>query len=895
MKTITAINLTVEQLQAPYGIESHKPLLGWGFSNSTVRGKRQTAYQILVSTHESLLNEGNADMWDSGKVYSNQHQFINYEGHILLPEKKYVWKVCLWDENDDESSWSEDSNWTMGVMSQEWQADWIGLTPSIQDGWKEDTCEEPMPLFRHEFSIQSSPIRVLAHVSGLGQYEFRLNGVKVGDAVLEPGWTDYDQSCLYHSYDVTSYINQGDNAAGIMLGCGFYHVNGQTKRYVKYEGSYDLPKCIIRLTIDYSNGETETIGTGSHWDIGRSPIVFSSIYGGEDYDARLLQEGWDKVGFVDSNDHWRSAPVVRPPEGKLCSRIIPRNKIKETIVAKKIEVNSQAIELYDLEKNISGWPRIRIKGEKGSSVTLVTGELLTSDHHVDQSMIGEPVSFTYTLKGENEIEDWAPQFTYHGFRYVQVSYSYQEEPPELLSVKGEMIYPEVEEVGDFQCSNSEWNAIHEIINTSIKSNMKSIFTDCPHREKLGWIEQLHLMAPSIFYNFNVAPLYEKIFIDLEEAQEENGFVPNIAPEYVEFEDGFRDSPEWGSSFVIGPWYHYNWYGNDTVLKRHYTQMIKYVEYLVSRSTEGIVHHGLGDWGDLGEVPDDNQGFAVHTPIAVTATAMLFETSRILADIAQLLGYHEDVLRFRTLSDETKKAFNQAFFNKSTSFYATNSQTSNATALALDLVSEVDTSHVLSNLITELTNNKYVITCGEVGHRYLLSALSTYDRSDIVEKMLQQSNEPYYRFLVNNGATSLTEFWDGPLTGHSHNHIMMGHIEEWFYAQLGGIQINYSQREAVHPILISPFIAEHVDWVKANHKIAAGWIHTHWKKNDDQLLVDVTIPANTKTVIALPVTKNEEVTEREIGTINEEIKTINGVSRMYIHVGSGMYNFNIKKV
>ncbi|MCM2674502.1 family 78 glycoside hydrolase catalytic domain [Alkalicoccobacillus plakortidis] len=828
MGIIKAINLTVEQMHKPYGIDVNTPLFGWGFSNSIERGQKQTAYRIHVSTQESLLNSQHADMWDSGKIDTDQHQFIKYEGLPLLPEKSYVWTVCIWDVNGEESEWSERSTWTMGLMDQVWKADWIGLTPSIQNDWKQHSCEEPMPLFRHEFNISRSPVRVLAHVCGLGQYEFLLNGVKVGDAVLEPGWTDYDQSCLYHSYDVTSYMNDGQNAAGIMLGCGFYHVNGQTKRYVKYEGSYDLPKCIVQLTIEYSNGESESIGTGSDWEIDRSPIVFSSIYGGEDYDGRLYQTGWDKVGFIDSGNNWRSAPLVSAPKGTLCSRMIPRNKVQETIVAIKKKVNHRDIELYDLEKNISGWPRIRLKGKKGSSVTLVTGELIKDDSNIDQSMIGEPVSFTYTLRGENEMEEWAPKFMYHGFRYVQVRFTYQEERPELLSVQGEMIYPDVDEVGDFTCSNSEWKAIHDIINRSIKSNMKSIFTDCPHREKLGWIEQLHLMAPSVFYNYNVAPLYEKIFMDMEEAQEENGFVPNIAPEYVEFEGGFRDSPEWGSSFIMAPWYHYHWYGNDTAIKKHYTQMIRYVEYLVSSSTDGIVNHGLGDWGDLGEVPNDNQGFAVHTPIAVTATAMLFDISRIVAEIAQLLGHGDDVKRFKRVALETKNAFNQAFFNENHSFYATNSQTANSTALALDLVKEQDKDKVLSNLVTGLIENDYAITCGEVGHRYLLLALAKYDRSDIVEKMLQQSKEPYYQFLVSHGATSLTEFWDGPLTGHSHNHIMMGHIEEWFYSQLSGIQIDYTGKK-IYPLSISPFIAEHVDWVKTRHKLASGLLGSSVEK------------------------------------------------------------------
>lgn len=889
---IKITSLKVEQTSEPIGIENSKPQFSWGFQASTKRGLKQTAYRILVASDEALLVNENADVWDSGKVVSSENRHITYEGKDLSSHQRYVWKVQVWDGDHRLSEWSNISNWSMGLTkSDDWKASWIGLTESMKKTWSTSPEVEPMPLLRNEFVIERPFERVTAYVCGLGQFEFRLNGEKVGNYTIEPGWTDYDSSCLYHTYEITSLMKQGKNATGVMLGNGFYNVGGTNDRYLKYRGSYGLPKVIAQFVIEYMDGTTDYIGTGENWEIAKGPIVFSSVYGGEDYDAREEQEGWDEPDFVGGN--WKSAPLVTPPKGKLRSLPFPKNKINESFTTKKITKLAENTYVYDLGENFSGWPYIRLQGDRGSQVKFIPGEVLDEKGFVDQSTIGTPVYFSYTLKGGDE-ESWSPRFMYHGFRYLQVEGAIpanEEEPKatKVLEVIGEMIYPDLEVVGEFECSNPEWNSIHQLILRSILSNTKSVFTDCPHREKLGWIEQIHLMGPSMKYNYDISTLLEKVYIDMEEAQTESGFIPNITPEYVEFEDGFRDSPEWGSSFIIGPWYHYNWYGNLRILAQRYDELKRYVEYLNTRAEQGIVSHGLGDWGDLGVIPGQYQGFAAYTPVPVTATAMLYYDSMILAKIAKLLGKEDDATYYRTLSNNVHDAFNKEFFNAKSQTYATNSQTSNATTLGLGLAKPEYEQLILEKLITDLEERDFAITSGEIGHRYMLRALTTFRRSDVIVKMLEQSKEPYYKYQVEHGATSLTEFWDGPITGQSQNHIMMGHIEEWFYAGLAGIQIDYEGKFDDH-LIIAPYLAEGIDWVWAQHVITGGTIKVEWKVEGQQLQLNVSIPVNQKALVKIPVQSVREVEENGIEIESTDFEIIKSTEDIWIKVDSGEYTF-----
>ncbi|WP_161601463.1 family 78 glycoside hydrolase catalytic domain [Paenibacillus luteus] len=899
---IEVISLQTEHASNPLGLEASHPALSWKFNNdSTERSLFQAGYHILVASLPDDLEPEKADMWDSGFIISGEHTSITYNGHELKSGARYYWKVRIRDGSGRDSEWSKAASWSMGLIHPgDWKAEWIGLTEPTALAWTEEGSSSdtvPMPLLRHEFEIAQTVVRATAYICGLGQFELRINGDSVTDNVLEPGWTDYDHTCLYCTYDVTEHIRSGSNAIGIMLGNGFYNITGT--RYTKFTGSYGLPKAIMQLEIELDNGETIQISSGPEWEMAPGPIYFSCVYGGEDYDARLEEQGWDMPHFKPAGK-WARTALVSPPKGKLRSYPFPPNKVMKTYEVKLITQPSPDVFVYDFGVNFSGRPHLRIQGNRGTKISLVPGELLDEQGKVSQEYTGAPRSFSYTLKGEGE-EIWYPRFSYDGFRYVQIEGvevslpsnpdASQNSKPVVFEMLGEMIYPELISTGGFECSRDDWNGIHKLIMQAVLSNIKSVLTDCPHREKLGWLEESHLMGPSIMYNYDLSSLYLKMFKDMREAQTTDGLVPDIAPEYVVFEDGFRDSPEWGSAYIIAPWYYYKWYKGDLrVLSEHYDSMKRYVEYLQSKSSDHIVRHGLGDWGNIWQNLD---GASDRTPIGITATAIFYYDCIIMSKIAHLLGKEQDAHHYEHLANEIKGAFEREWYNVEQKSFATGTQTSNSVPLAVGLTTPETEASALEALTLDLKQGDYAITSGEIGHRFTLLALTRKDRSDIIQKMLEQTKKPYYAYQVAHGASSLTEYWDGPTDGHSQNHFMMGHIEEWFYSSLAGISIDYDGTKE-HALLIKPYLAEGVDWVKAWQVLPQGKLDVLWKKEvNGTLALHLTVPVSASVVVAVSTIDacNIKENDRLIKSISdiEVIGENNG--HLFVRVGSGTYSFH----
>ncbi|WP_337101120.1 family 78 glycoside hydrolase catalytic domain [Paenibacillus sp. YIM B09110] len=902
LSPIEVISLQTEHASNPLGVEASHPALSWKFHNGSIeRGLFQAGYQVLVASRPYYLEPDKADMWDSGLVISSDHTSIIYHGHELQSGGRYYWKVRIRDGNGRYSDWSKAASWSMGLIHpSDWKAKWIGLTETIATEWTLEGSSSdvmPMPLLRHEFEVGHTVVRATAYICGLGQFELRINGDSVTDNVLEPGWTDYDHTCLYCTYDVTEHIRSGSNAIGIMLGNGFYNVSGN--RYTKFKGSYGLPKAIMQLEIELDNGESLQITSGSDWEMAPGPIYFSCVYGGEDYDARLEEQGWDKPHFTPAGD-WNRTALVSPPKGNLRSYPILPNKVMKTYEANHISEPASDVFVYDFGVNFSGRPRLRIQGQRGTKIRLVPGELLDEQGKVSQTYTGAPRSFSYTLKGEGE-EVWYPRFSYDGFRYVQIETDVSSLPssisdgqnlkPIVLEMLGEMIYPDLISTGHFECSRDDWNGIHKLIMQAVLSNMKSVLTDCPHREKLGWLEEYHLMGPSMMYNYDLSALYVKLFNDMRDAQTVEGLVPDIAPEYVVFENGFRDSPEWGSAYVIAPWYYYRWYKGDLrVLAEHYDSMKRYIQYLYSKSSDHILRHGLGDWGNVWQ---NIEGASDQTPIGITATAIFYYDCIILSKIAHLLGKDQDAHKYELIAIEVKGAFEREWFNEEQKFFATGSQTSNSAPLAVGLTTPETDEAALDTLIGDLEQGDYAITSGEIGHRFTLLALSRKGRSDIIQKMLEQTKKPYYAYQVAHGASSLTEYWDGPTDGHSQNHFMMGHIEEWFYSSLVGISIDYDGTRE-YALLIKPYLAEGVDWARGSQLLPQGNLNVLWKiETDGKLALHVTVPVSSSVVVALPTIDASAIKEndRYIDSVRdiEIIEEKDG--HLFIRVGSGTYTFH----
>lgn len=856
MAAIKIATLRTEGIQFPLGLDVDRPQFCWSFGRPEGPGSSQSAFRIAVATSEERLKTGLPDAWDSGIVRTGAHTSVPYEGVAILPRQRYYWNVTVWDEQGKPST-SGTAWWETGMLAGDcWSGRWIGASAGA-------IGDQPLVQLRRSFNVKGTVTRARAYISGLGHYEMRLNGAKVGQRELEPGWTDYDKTVLYSVYDLTHQVRQGENTVGVLLGNGFYHVAGG--RYTKFKDSYGEPKCLAELVIDYDDGTTDTIVTDRSWSMSESPLTFSCIYGGEDYDAGLEQEGWDEPGF-EENERWRRVCELQPPQGKLSVQSSPPLTVTKRFPVSGVSEPRKGVYVYDLGQNFSGWPSIRISGTKGARVKLTPAELLTDEGMSNQKYSGSPYELNYVLKGGN-MEEWHPRFSYYGFRYVQVAgavpYGYESGGeaglPVLHGLEGQMICPDTPVCGGFLCSDPMLNQIHEIIDWAILSNMKSIFTDCPHREKLGWLEQLHLMGPSIMFNYDIEALLDKIMRDMADAQLPNGMVPTTAPEYVVFKEPwhmFRDAAAWGGSYILVAWEMLQRYGSKGSLERHYDGMRRYIDYLTETAEGFILRGGLGDWYDIGP---KGPGFAQNTPIELVETAIYFGLVGAMRQIAAVLGNEEDASAYAKLAESVKEAFNEAFYDPSSAQYAEGSDTATAMPLVIGLAPEEQRGALLNRLVRNIGERGWLTTSGDVGHRYVLLALARGGRSDVIYRMTRNTDTPGYGYQIAHGATTLTEAWDGPTIGKSQNHFMLGHIEEWLYSSLAGLDYRYQPGTGRFIVKVKPAVIGDVAWAEAWQQLRPGLASVRWELGPGRTVsVKVEIPANSEGRIFIPAASHAEV-------------------------------------
>jgi hypothetical protein len=834
LRAQSPMDLRCEWQTQPIAIQTEKPRFSWILSSSeSQRGVSQTAYRVIVSGSRQGIAKRAGDLWDSGKVTSSSTLQITYAGKALTSSTDYYWAVQVWDQ-DGVSHWSDASEFQTGLLQQgDWSALWIAAAQSPER-------EKSLPLLRREFVIGKRVSRAVVYVSGLGQYELRLNGEKVGKAVMAPGWTDYRKTVLYNSFDVTSALRKGENVFGVALGNGMYNVEEVKGRYTKFKGSFGEPKLLFQAQITFSDGSSQRIISDHNWHTVQGPTTFSSVYGGEDYDARLEQPGWDRPGFQEKE--WLQAQETEGPGGKFVAQQSPPIEVAQTFETVKRTEPQPGVFVYDLGQNFAGWPQISVKGPRGSSVKMIAGELLDRNGLASQRSTGGPQWFSYTLKGQGT-ETWHPSFSYWGFRYVQVELTPDAGVfPEVLSLDGQFIHAAAQRTGTFESSSELLNKTHQLIDRAIESNLQSVLTDCPHREKLGWLEESHLLGSALMYNFDLATLYEKIADDMADAQQEDGLIPDIAPEVTVFEEGFRDSPEWGSAFVLDPWLSYQMYGDSEIIASHYEGMKKYAAYLGSKAEKSVISYGLGDWYDIGP---GEPGVSKLTSLGVTATAVYYQDLVTLARCAEILHKPDEEIAFRKQAEEVRMAFNKRFYSPDIHVYDQKSQTDYAMALVLGLVPDLDRGAVLEKLVADIRAHHNHVTAGDIGFHYVVKALMDNGRSDVLFDMMAGS----YGYQLAKGATALTEAWDAnPLD--SQNHFMLGHAEEWFYRGLAGIDFDLSRAEGER-LLIRPTPVGDLSFVRASYESVMGKISSEWTNKDGVFTLTVDIPANLTATVEVP--------------------------------------------
>jgi alpha-L-rhamnosidase len=867
-------NPRCEYLVAPLGIDETTPRLSW-ILDSKVRGERQQAYQILVASAPELLEQSQGDLWDSGKVESDDTVAIEYKGKPLTSGRQVWWKVRVWDQSGNESPWSDVSTWEMALLNEDdWQGKWIARNESIE--------EQPLPLLRREFTIEKPIKRARVYVTGLGYYELSINGEKIGDRRLEPGYTRYDKRVLYATHDVTENLRQGPNALGMMLGNGWFNVQAKAAWDFDTAPWRASPRMLLELQIEFADGSTQTIVSDENWKTSEGPITYSVIYGGETYDATREQQGWNEPAFDDKK--WDAAQVVKDPGGKLVAQAMHPIQVSKTLTPVKVIEPRPGVFVFDAGQNLAGNAELKISGPAGTKVAMKYGERLNDDGTVNQDVIAVHVwnkdrnqqfqTDTYILKGEGE-ETWQSRFDYHGFQYVEVTGA----PGKLTAdnLKIHFVHSAVPEAGRFSCSNPLLNQIWKNARWSFLSNLHGIPTDCPHREKNGWMADAHLACETALWNYDGVTVYEKWLDDMADEQQADGKLPGIVPTGG-WGYAWGNGPAWDSAFLIIPDYMHLYYGDSRMRERLYDQHRRYVDYLTGEAKTGTNGIGLGDY-----VP-----YKTTTPEIVTSTAYHFHDAKIVAETARLLGKQDEAQQYTAEAERIKTAFNRELYDPKTHQFSNGSQTSQSTALFHGLVPRAEVQGVVDALVANIHGTNDHLDTGVLGSKYLLHALTNNGQAELAYKVASQTTQPSWGWWIKQGANTLWETWTDE---GSHNHIFMGDCVNWYVRTLVGINPDPAAPGFKH-IIIKPQPLGELTFAEAQYDSIRGPIFCHWDRKDGKFMLKVEIPANTSATVYLPTSDADSIREggKPLSKAAEvELKEA-AEGAAVIDVGSGSYEF-----
>jgi alpha-L-rhamnosidase len=857
---ILVTGLRCDHRSNPLGVENLYPGLSWQL-NSPENGQKQTAYQILVASSPDKLNPSEADLWNSGKVSSGQSVHIPYDGKSLQAQQRYFWKVKAWDKDGLSSPWSETSLWEMGMLNADnWRAKWL-RHPAFMDTLLE---ARPAPYFRKDFTLEKPVRSARAYITGLGYYEMELNGQKVGDEVLAPVKTDYDKTVSYAIHDITAQLTEGENTVGIILGTGWYNHFAQAAWGFNRAPWRSYPEMLCQVEVTYTDGSRDVFASDDSWTCSQGPIRYDGIRNGEHYDARMEMPGWSTPVFDDSD--WQQAVVVDGPRGKLTAQYLPPIREMQEIRPVSVKQVKTGVYVFDLGQNIAGYSRIKVAGPAGTEITLKHGEKLHPDGTVEQTQIlrflrtGEAQTDKYILKGEG-IEEWQPRFVYHGYQYVEVSGLPVR--PSLETLTGVVLHTDFEQAGQFACSNPMFNRIQELMHWAFIGNYHGIPTDCPHREKVGWSGDGHLVAETGLYNYHSLTSYMKWMDDFVDSQRDNGLFPAIVPssgwgfKEMEEKSAQNPGPQWRGAFNIITWQLYRYTGDTTILERYYEAGKKYVNYLQSVSEKHLTTHGI----------DDHKAIITKTEGDILSAAYYYHLTDLTAKMAAVLGREEDQQQMEKRAEQIKSAYNRKYFDKKQLSYGHGGQTPLSMSLALGLVPESHEATVRENLKKAISSSRNHFDVGVVGIKTMYDALGDEQQSDLIYEMVNQTDFPSYGWWIAQGANTLWQDWDGRM---SHNHVMFGSVSEWFYQSLAGINPDDSQPGFKHINFRPEFIAD-LNWVNAEHESLYGKIMSSWERKNEQVTLSVTIPVNATATLYTPEgyrladSEDEEKLELESGS------------------------------
>ena len=876
-------HLLVENRTNPFGLDVPIPRFSWQLAGNK-RNIKQEAYEIKVFDNKQPV-------WQSGKITSDSSVQVMYKGAPLQSNKKYSWQVRVWDNSDKASAWSETASFQTALLDKsDWKATWI------EPGGTEDSVMRPSPLLRKEFASDKVITSATAYITSHGLYEAQINGQRIGNAYLTPGWTSYHNRLQYQAYDVTSLLKNGRNAIGVMLGSGWYRgIIGFGDNINIYGKDIAL---LFQLAITYSDGSTQMIVSDKSWKSSTGIIRYAEIYNGETDDARMDKTGWEMPGYDDTK--WDQVkPAAFGYDNLLATYNEPVTK-HETFTPKRIITTPNGEKVIDFGQNLVGWVTIKVKGKAGDTIRISHAEVLDKKGNFYTANLREAkAQDKYVLKGGGE-ETFEPHFTWHGFQFIKIEEYPGDIKPENFTAVA--LYSDMKPTGSFSCSNALVNQLQHNIQWGQKGNFLDVPTDCPQRdERLGWTGDAQVFSRTASFNMNVNDFFAKWLKDVAADQQKSGSVPFVIPNVLG--DNAAGSTGWADVSTIIPWNMYLAYGDKTILQDQYSSMRAWVDYMTKKSTNDLWNTGFhfGDW--LFYRPDDdNDGRAAVTDKYLIAQCFYAHSCQLLINAAKVLGKTDDETKYNALLQRIKEAFVKEYMTPNGRLISS-TQTAYVLALQFDMIPDALRAQAARRLAENIESYDNHLTTGFLGTPYLCHVLTRFGYDSIAYKLLLQDTYPSWLYPVKMGATTIWERWDGIKPDstfevpsmNSYNHYSYGAIGDWMYRVMVGLD-TYEDGVGYKHIKVQPHISDQFTTAAAGLQTYYGTLSNSWTWDTltHKLTMDVEIPANTTATVYVPAANAGEVTESGKPLAKQPEMNNDGYEKGYVRLqlGSGTYHFAV---